>query len=29
MEEGTWSVDDQDQCLYVGTPLEEEVVTDR
>jgi hypothetical protein len=29
MEEGTRSVDDQDRCLYVGTPWEAEVVTDR
>jgi hypothetical protein len=29
MEEGTRSVDDQDRCLYVGTPREAEVVTDR
>jgi hypothetical protein len=28
MEEGTRSVDDQDRCLYVGTPWEAEVVTD-
>jgi hypothetical protein len=29
MEEGTRSVDDQDRCLYVDTPREAEVVTDR
>jgi hypothetical protein len=29
MEEGARSVDDQDQCLYAGTPWEVEVVTDR
>jgi hypothetical protein len=28
MEEGTRSVDDQDRCVYVGTPWEAEVVTD-
>jgi hypothetical protein len=28
MEEGVTSVDDQDRCLYAGTPLEAEVVTD-
>jgi hypothetical protein len=29
MEEGTRSVDDQDRCLYAGTPWEVEVITDR
>jgi hypothetical protein len=29
MEEGARSVDDQDRCLYAGTPWEVEVVTDR
>jgi hypothetical protein len=29
MEEGARSVDDQDLCLYAGTPWEAEVVTDR
>jgi hypothetical protein len=29
MEEGTRSVEDQDRCLYVGTPWKAEVVTDR
>jgi hypothetical protein len=29
MDEGTRSVDDQDRCLYVSTPWEAEVVTDR
>jgi hypothetical protein len=29
MEEGARSVDDQDRCLYVGTPWEAKVVTDR
>jgi hypothetical protein len=28
MEEGARSVDDQDRCLYAGTPWEAEVVTD-
>jgi hypothetical protein len=28
-EEGARSVDDQDRCLYAGTPWEAEVVTDR
>jgi hypothetical protein len=29
VEAGTLSVDDQHRCLYVGTPWEAEVVTDR
>jgi hypothetical protein len=29
MEEGMRSVDDEDRCLYAGTPWEAEVVTDR
>jgi hypothetical protein len=29
MEEGTRSVDDEDQCLYASTPSEAEVVTER
>jgi hypothetical protein len=29
MEEGARSEDDQDRCLYVGTPWEAEVVIDR
>jgi hypothetical protein len=29
MEEGTRSTNDEDRCLYAGTPLEAEVVTDR
>jgi hypothetical protein len=29
MEEGARTVDDQDRCLYAGTPWEAEVVTDR
>jgi hypothetical protein len=29
MEEGTRSVDDEDRCLYAGTPWAAEVVTDR
>jgi hypothetical protein len=29
MEEGARSVNDQDRCLYAGTPWEAEVVTDR
>jgi hypothetical protein len=29
MEEGTQLEDDQHQCLYIGTPWEAEVITDR
>jgi hypothetical protein len=29
IEEGMRSVNDEDRCLYVGNPLEAEVVTDR